>query len=248
MPDLNDLILRAGAHQQYLRVAADNAVHHAHKNDDAAVVVVLTVENERLHRRGGVARRRRDVRHDVLKHRVDVHAVFRADLRRVLRRQTDDLLHLVLRALRVCRGEVDLIYDGEYFKVIVEREIGVGERLRLHTLRCVDYQHRALARRKRAADLVVEVDMTRRVNEVERVGLPVGRAVVQPDGARLYRYAALALKVHIVEYLILHHALLDGVAFFYQPVRERRLAVVNVSDYGEIAYKLLIYHCCSFLI
>ena len=248
MPDLDHLIPRAGAHEQYLRVAADNAVHHAHENDNAAIVVILAVEDERLERRGGVAGGRGHVRHDVLKHCVDVHAVFRADLRRVLRGQPDDLLHLVLHALRVSRGQVDLVDDGEYLKVVVEREIGVGERLRLHALRGVDYQHRALARRERAADLIVEVHVPRSVDKVERVGLPVGGAVVQPDGARLYRDAALALKLHIVEYLILHHALLNGVALLYQPVRERGLAVVDVRDYGKIAYQLLIYHCRSFLI
>ena len=45
----------------------------------------------------------------------------------------------------------------------------------------------------RARDLVVEVHMTRGVDEVERVDLPVLRGVVEGDGAGLDGDAALAL-------------------------------------------------------
>ena len=144
--------------------------------------------------------------------------------------------------MRVGGGQVYLVDDREYLKVIVERKVGVRERLRLDALRCVHDQHRALARGERTADLVIEVDMTRSVDEVEGVVLPVGSPVVEADGARLDGYAALALKIHVVKDLILHLALLHRAAFFDETVGQRGLAVVDMCDYGKVAYVLLLYH------
>ena len=242
VPQLHDLVLCAGGHEQYLILAVQHAVHHAHENDDAAVVVVLAVEYQRLERCVRVARRRRDVPDDIVQHRVDVQADLRAYLRRILRGDADYLLDLVLDALRVGGGKVDLVDNGQYLKVVIQREIGVRQCLRLDALRRVHDQHRALAGRERTADLIVEVDVPRRVDEVEGIVLPVCGVIVQPDGARLYRDAALALKIHVVEYLILHHALLHRAALLDKAVGQRGFAVIDMGDYGKIAYQLLISH------
>jgi len=135
------------------------------------------------------------------------------------------LLDLLLDALGVGGGQVDLVEHGANFKVVLHREIRVCERLCLDALRGVDDEQRALARRERARDLVVEVDVARRVDQIERVDLPVGGGVIERDGAGLDRDAALALQVHVVEDLVLHLARRNGVALFKKPIRQRRLAV-----------------------
>src|SRR2546422_7450468 len=61
-------------------------------------------------------------------------------------------------------------HDGE---VVVERQVDVGERLRLHALRGVDHQDGALAGGQAARDLVGEVDVAGRVDQVEDVVLAV---------------------------------------------------------------------------
>ena len=142
--------------------------------------------------------------HDVLQHCVDVDAELGGDLRRILRGDGKDILDLPLDARGVGGGQVDLVEHGANFKIVLHGKVGVGERLRLDALRSVHDQHRALARGKRARHLVVEVNVARRVNEVERVDLAVLSFIVERDGARLDRDAALALQVHIVEDLILH--------------------------------------------
>ena len=130
---------------------------------------------------------------------------------------------------------------------MLHRKIGVGKGLRLNALRGVDDEQRALTRRERARDLVVEVDVARRVDEVEGVDLAVGSGIVEGDGARLDGDAALALQVHVVEDLIRHLARGDGIALFKQPVRQRRLAVVNVGDDTEISDVLFVHSLSSFL-
>ena len=87
--------------------------------------------------------------------------------------------------------------------------------------------------------------MTRGVDEVERVDLPVLRGVVEGDGAGLDGDAALALEVHIVEDLILHLARGDGVALFQQAVRQRGLAMVDMRDDAEVADVFFVHSGCS---
>ena len=77
--------------------------------------------------------------------------------------------------------------------------------------------------------------MTRRVDEVQDIFLAVVGAVVQTHGAGLDGDAALALKLHGVEDLILHLALFNGVTLLQQAVGQRGFAVVNVGDDRKIA-------------
>ena len=65
----------------------------------------------------------------------------------------------------------------------LQREVDVGERLRLDALRGVDDEDRALAGLQAVADLVGEVDVAGRVDEVEPVRLAVLGACT-PGGPR----------------------------------------------------------------
>ena len=58
---------------------------------------------------------------------------------------------------------------------------------------------------------------------------------------RLDRDAALALEVHRVEDLRFHLARLQRAGHLEEPVRERRLAVVDVGDDREVADETLIH-------
>ena len=113
---------------------------------------------------------------------------------------------------------------------MLEREVAVGEGLRLDALRRVDDEHDALARGQRPRHLVAEVDVTGRVDEVEHVVAPVDPHVLGLD-----RDAPLALEVHRVEVLLAHVARVDRAGQLEDAVRERRLAVVDVGDDAEVA-------------
>ena len=118
--------------------------------------------------------------------------------------------------------------------------------MRLNALRGVHDQKRPLAGVEGTRDLVVEVDVTGRVDEIEYVILAVFGGIVEFDRARLDGDAAFALQIHIVKQLILHVALLHGAGQLQNAVCERGLAVVDVRDDGEIADMLLPFgflHC-----
>ena len=107
----------------------------------------------------------------------------------------------VRHLLDVGGGQVDLVDHRHDLMVVLDRLVDVGERLRLHPLRRVDHQQRALAGGEAAAHLIGEVDMARRVHQVEDIVLPVRGAVIEPHRLRLDRDPALLLELHIVEHL-----------------------------------------------
>jgi hypothetical protein len=79
--------------------------------------------------------------------------------------------------------------------------------------------------------------MAGRVDQVEDIVLAVFGLVVQAHGLRLDGDAALFLDVHIVENLLLagHLARVEAAGELDQPVGERRFAMVDMGDDGEIA-------------
>ncbi len=132
-------------------------------------------------------------------------------------------------------GRSILLIDRQQLEAAVDREVGVGERLRLDSLRRVDDEQRPFAGGERARHFVGEVDVPGGVDQVEDVGLAVLRLVVEPHGARLDGDAALALEIHVVEQLGVHLALGHRAGALEDTVGERRLAVVDVGDDREVA-------------
>ena len=80
----------------------------------------------------------------------------------------------------------------------VQSHVHVGQGLGLDPLGRVHDQHRPFAGRKRPGDLVIEVHVARRVDQVEVIGLAVLRLVFQTDRPGLDGDAPLALQVHVV--------------------------------------------------
>ncbi len=147
----------------------------------------------------------------------------------------DHVLDLRLRVVRIRLRQVHLVEHRHDLDTQFEGGVAVGHRLRLDTLAGIDHQQRAFAGAERTAHLVAEVDMARRVDQVEVVDLAVAGGVLQRRGLGLDRDAALALDVHRVEHLRLHLAVAQAAAAVDQAVGQRRLAVVDVGNDGEVA-------------
>src|SRR6476620_11396396 len=79
--------------------------------------------------------------------------------------------------------------------------------------------------------------MPRRVHQIEDVILAVFGVIIQPDGLRLAGDAALALDIHRIEHLFLarHFAIGQPARHLDQAVGQRRFAMVDMGDDGEIA-------------
>lgn len=80
--------------------------------------------------------------------------------------------------------------------------------------------------------------MSRRIDKVELIHLPILRLIVERDALRLDGDSAFALQIHGVQNLGLHLTVRQTAAELDDTVRQRRLTVVNVRDNGEITYVL----------
>ena len=162
-------------------------------------------------------------------------AFLRARQNRVARVEADDVLDLALGFVGLRAGEVDLVDDRDDLEVVLDGQVGVRQRLRLDALRRVHQQQRSLAGGERPRHLVREIDVSRRIDQVEDVDLAVVGLVGQANRVRLDGDAALALEVHAVEDLRLHLARLERARHLEKAVGQRRLAVVDVGDDREVA-------------
>ena len=152
-----------------------------------------------------------------------------------LRIEPDHVFDLLPHPLGLGGGQIDLVQDRHDLVIVVERLVDIGQRLRLDPLAGVDHQQRAFAGGQAAVDLIGEIDMARRVDQVELVELAVLGAIVEAHGLRLDGDAALALDIHRVEDLLLHLPRGEPAAQLDQPVCQRRLAVIDMGDDGEVA-------------
>ena len=150
-----------------------HAVLDPHQDDDAEIGVVPAVDQQRLERRLGVARRRRQAGHQRFEHLVDVEPGLGRDQQRVRGVEPDHILDLLLDPVGLGGRQVDLVEHRHDLVPGLDRLIDIGEGLRLDPLARIDDQQRALAGGERAADLVGEIDMARRVHQVEDIVLAV---------------------------------------------------------------------------
>ena len=160
----------------------------------------------------------------------DAVAGLGADPQHVLGPDPEHLLDLRGAAIGIGGRQVELVEAGDDLEVVLEGEVAVRERLRLDALGRVDQEDHALAGGQRPRDLVAEVDVARRVDQVDDV-VPV----VEPDRLQLDRDAPLALDVHRVEVLGPHVPGVDGTAQLEEAVGERALPVVDVRHDGQVA-------------
>ncbi len=68
-------------------------------------------------------------------------------------------------------GQVDLVDHRDDLQIVFHRGVGVGDRLGFDALKGVDQQQGTLAAGQRARDLVMEVHVARRVNQIQLVRL-----------------------------------------------------------------------------
>ena len=125
---------------------------------------------------------------------------------------------------------------GMICEVVLHGQVEVGEGLGLDALGGVDQQQHPFAGGQRARDLVGEVHMPRRVDQVQGVGPAVLRPVGEGDGLALDRDPPFPLDIHVVEDLILEIAVVDDAGILDQPVGQGGLAVVDMGDDAEVSY------------
>jgi hypothetical protein len=166
----------------------------------------VRVEDERPQRRSAIADRRRYALDDRMQQILDAGAGLARYEEDLVVPEAEGRAKLFAHDVEIDVRQVDLVDRRDDLEPLLDREIRVRERLRLDALRGIDQQDRALAGRERSAHLVREIDVARRVDEVELVGLAVAAPPGHAHRTRLDRDAVLALELHRIEQLVAHLA------------------------------------------
>ena len=155
-----------------LVAAVENAVDHANRRHNTAVLVEMRVENECLERLVGIALRGRGASDDGIKHLHYPFAGLGRNPQDIFGRNAEHIFDFGRVAIRLSGWKVDLVEASDNLKIVLHRQITIGEGLGLNALSGVDHQDHAFACGKRAAHFVTEVDVTGRVDQVDDVAMP----------------------------------------------------------------------------
>lgn len=131
---------------------------------------------------------------------------------------------------------IELVHEREPRERTSIRHAPHGLRLRLHAGDAVEHDDRAVEDAQRAHDLHAEVDVARRVDEMERVIAPLAAHGGRGDGDAL-----LLLGLLVVERggpVVDLAGLSDAAGEHEDAFGEGGLAGVDVSDDAEVAYPL----------
>ncbi|MCY1422034.1 hypothetical protein D9M71_377030 [compost metagenome] len=189
-----------------------------------------------------VAGRCRNGGDQALEHFVDAQAGLGRALDRIGGIDADDFFDFFFNTVRIGLWQVDLVQHRHHFQALLDRRVAVGNRLRFNALTGIDHQQRAFTGSQRTAHLIGEVNVAGGVNEVQLVVDTVFGFVIQRNAVRLDGDPALALEVHGVQDLGFHFALGEAATHLDEAIGQRRLAMVNVGDDGEIADMTQITH------
>ena len=124
---------------------------------------------------------------------------------------------------------------GNDLQPVVDRDVGIGQRLRFDALRRIDHQQRAFAGGQRARNLVAEIHVAGRIDQVELINLAILRRIHHANRMRLDGDPALALQVHRIQHLGLHLARRQRAGKLQQAVGERALPMIDMGDDREIS-------------
>ena len=226
---------RACRHKAHLLALADRAIDHAHQNDDAQIRIVPAIHQQRLQRLVRLALGRGKARDDGFQNIVDPEARFGRNQHRVRSIQPDHVLDLLFNTIGLGGGKINLVQNRHDFMIVIESLINIRQSLRLDPLRGVHNKDRTFARGKAAADFIREIHMAGRIHQVELVRFAVLGFVAEAHRLRLDRNPPFTLDIHAIEHLLAHVAQLHRPAILNQPIRQRRFAVVDVRNDGEIA-------------
>ena len=254
---MNSLVIRVFSSEPsrlrdvHVVACVQRALKDAANGDAAEVIGVIEIGDQNLQRAFGVARGRGNGVDDGLEQRLQIDAGLgqigrggaclghRVEHRKIelrfFRVEIDEkVVDLVQHFLRARVGAVDLVDHHDGLELGFERLGQHVARLRQRALGRVHQQHDAVHHLESALHLAAKIGVARRVDDVDLAAFEVDGGVFGQDGD-----AALALQLVRV-----HHALghllvgAEGAGLAQHGVNQGGLAVVDMGDDGDIAYRL----------
>ena len=242
--DLVGLVVAARIEELDMLALAQRAVEDAVVGYDATERVEHRVEDQGLQGGVVVSLRSRYARHNGLEQLLDALSRLTRGEQYILLAAAYEVYDLILHLVDHGRLDIYLVQHGDDLQIVPYGQIEVRYGLRLNTLRGVHHEQRPLARSDGTRHLIREIDVSRRVDQVQDVHLAVAGTVLHLYGVALDGDALLALEVHVVQHLILHFALVERIGLFEQAVGQSRFTVIDMSYDTKVAY---VFHSKSAL-
>ena len=243
--DFRHLVALAGIHELDEISFFYRSVENTGVDDHALVTVVIGVEDEAFQAAVRISLWRRNYLNQLLQHFIDAHTGLCRNQRRILRVDSDDIFDFFLGFIRAGAVQIHFVQYRQNLQVLVQSQIDIPQSLRFHALGGIHHQHGAVAGSQRAGHFVVEVHVSRCVDQVQDVLFSVLGLVVEAGGLQLDGDSPLPFNIHVVQILFLHIPGLYQTRLLNQPVRQSGLAVIDMSNNTEISYILQIIHFSS---
>ena len=147
--------------------------------------------------------------------------------------------HVVQRLVRLGRGLVHLVQHDDRLQPQRQRLGGHELRLRHRPFGGIDQQTDAIDHGQDAFDLAPEVGVAGGVDDVDPRALPFDRSRLGKDGDPAFAFDVVRIHRPLGDRLVLAEA----ARLLEQLIDQRRLAVVDVGDDGDVAD----VHGCAFM-
>jgi hypothetical protein len=135
------------------------------------------------------------------------------------------------RLVRLGVLTVDLVDDDDRLEAELQSLRQNEFRLRHDRFRRIHQQHHAIDHRQDALHLAAEIGVAGRVHDVDAVVVPIDAGAFGQNGD-----AALAFQIVGIHRALFHVLIVaDGAGLFQQLVHQRRFAVVDVGNNGDVA-------------
>ena len=119
----------------------------------------------------------------------------------ILRIDSDHIFNLFFYTFRLCAWQIDLVDDRHNIQIMVECQIDIRKCLCLNSLCRINDKNRSIAGCQASGYLIVEIDMSRCVDQVENILFPVICLIYGTDCLCLDRDPTFSLQIHVVENL-----------------------------------------------
>ena len=210
------------------------SVHYSEVGNYTSERIEDRIEHQGLQWCGGISLWSGYVFDNSLQYGLYSETCFAACRNYILRFATYKLDNLVRNFFGHCVWQVHFVQNGDYFQVVVNRLIEIGDCLGLNALSRIHNQQSSFAGCNRTRNFVRKIDMTRGVYQVQMVFFAL-KLVFHLNGMAFDCNASFFFQVHIVQNLSFHVSLGHRIGKFQQPVCQSTLSVVDMCNYTEVS-------------
>ena len=115
--------------------------------------------------------------------------------------QSDHVLDFCCYTVRIGTWQIDFINNRENIQIMIQSQVHVSQCLGLNSLCCVHHQDRAVAGCQASGYLIVEIDVSRCIDQVENILFSVICLIYSTDCLCFDRDSTLSLQIHVIENL-----------------------------------------------